>query len=94
MSELSLGGTGDLGDWGYPSGLYNYATGQYDDDGMIWNGKNKATKADRKQCKKAVHHKPCKLDSASVCGTNDPDWSTFREDHKGEVPYTQHVTVG
>jgi hypothetical protein len=93
MSELSMGGTGDLGEWGYPSALYNFETGQYDDDGMIWNGDEKATKADRKQCKKAVHHKPCKLDGASLCGKNDPEYSTFREDNKGEWPYKQTITL-
>ena len=93
MSDLSDGGNSGLGEWGYPQGLYNYETGQYDDGGMVWHGAKPATKADKKQCRQNVKHKPCPLDQYSLCGTDDPEWSTFRDEHMDDPEYNQHIKL-
>jgi hypothetical protein len=91
--ELSTGGSTGLGDWGYPSELYNYNTGYSESGGMVWQGGPPATQADRDQCRAAVHHDPVRFDARSLCGKDDPDWTTFTEVNQDKEPYTQDVVL-
>jgi hypothetical protein len=91
--DLSTGGSEGLGMWGYPSELYNFETGQSDSAGMVWQGGPPATSADKDQCRTAVHHTPVEFDARSLCGKDDPKWTTWTEVHQGKSPYKQTVTM-
>ena len=91
MSDLSLGGGRSLPEnWGYPSPLYNYDTGTYDDGGMVWHGDDPATKQDKRAMKR---HGACSqngLDGYTLCGKDDPEYTTWREENMDEPEYNQH----
>ncbi len=93
MSELSSGEQGGLGQWGYPSSLYNLETGNYDNGGMVWQGGPPATKADKQQCRDYVLHSPCKLDRLSFCGKDDPAWTHWTDENRDEYPYKQSIVL-
>ena len=89
MSDLSLGGTPDFPpNWGFPSDPYNYCTGSYTACGMIWYGKDKCTLDDVL----AIMDDPRSrkdIDRNTLCGTNDPAWTTQADLLKKQSCYKQ-----
>jgi hypothetical protein len=81
--------------WGYPSKLYNYSTGEYEDGGMVWQGAAPCTKADTEALHNSANQDGDRdVDYRSTCGKDDPDWTTFTEVNQDKEPYTQSAVAG
>ena len=78
MGELTDGQGGFPEKWGFPSPVYNYCTGEYVTGGMIWYGKDKATIEDVLEVLDAQNSSG-KIDPLTLCGTDDPRWTTERD---------------
>lgn len=78
MSDLSAGGGTLPVNWGYPSSTFNYCTGAYESGGMIWYGEERATLEDVVELINCQASTPG-IDKLSICGTNDPAWTTERD---------------
>jgi hypothetical protein len=95
--ELSTGGAPDFpANWGFPSSIYNYCTNEYVTGGMIWYGPEKCTLEDVL----AIMDDPRSskvIDRLTLCGTDDPKWTTQRDVLLATNPggcYVQTVTIG
>lgn len=78
--ELTTGGmsmAGVQGTWSYPNPVYNPATGEYQTGGMVWIGKRAATQAEIN----SMLNTGASVDMRSVCGTDDPNYTTFWLQH-------------
>jgi len=79
MSDLSTGGAPDFpAYWGFPSQPFNYCTAEYTSCGMIWYGPEPATAADVAAVASDPRYNGA-IDLLSLCGTNDPKWTTKRD---------------
>ena len=78
MSELTTGQGAFPENWGFPSMPYNYCTGEYTPCGMIWYGDEPATILDVLEVLDARHSSGT-IDRLSLCGTDDPAWTTKRD---------------
>jgi len=77
MSELTTGGAPDFpANWGFPADPYNYCTNSYTGCGMIWYGKGKCTLDDALAVLEDPRTAGRKIDRLTICGTDDPDWTT------------------
>lgn len=93
MSDLTTGQSDFPANWGFPSDPYNYCTGNYTECGMIWYGKERCTQEDVL----AVLDDPRsrkKIDRLTLCGTDDPAWTTETDVLKQKPCYQQKVTMG
>lgn len=87
MGDLDLGGGSLPGHWGYPSPLYNYKTGQYDSNGMVWHGKEPATLVDVWELRKELGP-DTKIDLESALGGY-----SFYQANVGKGDYKQVITL-
>ena len=97
MSELTTGTPPDWPqNWGFPSSIYNYCTGEYVTGGMIWYGTEPAKLADVLDVVNDPRYNGS-IDRLTLCGTDDPAWTTQQEVLQTTNPggcYKQTVTVG
>jgi hypothetical protein len=93
MSDLSDGGGGLAENWGYPSPLYNHATGTYDSKGMVWHGDENATKEDVRALYASLSHlqepEDIMIDWPTCFG-----YPSFYERNQDQYPYKQTVVLG
>jgi len=95
MSELSTGGAPDFpANWGFPSDPYNYCTGSYTACGMIWYGKDRATLDDVLAVLEDPRTTGRTIDRLTLCGTDNPAWTTQADVLKQEPCYKQSIKVG
>ena len=78
--------------WGQCSPLYNHDTDEYEYGGLIWYGEEQVKKGQVAAAKDAFGGSP-KFDRLSWCGTNDPEWTTWRDQNKGKEPYKQFIVL-
>jgi len=94
MSDLTTGQSDFPANWGFPSSIYNYCTGEYESGGMIWYGKDKCTIDDVLEVLEDPRSQK-KIDKLTLRGTDDPLWTTWETVMKDSNPcYTQKVTIG
>ncbi|MGL4564325.1 MAG: hypothetical protein ACRCVD_03450 [Halioglobus sp.] len=90
MSDLSTGSAPDFpANWGFPSSIYNYCTGEYEQGGMIWYGPRKCTVEDVIAVLSDPRTTGQTIDRLTVCGTEDPNWTTYEAVHKTMPCYKQ-----
>ena len=78
MSDLNTGQGGFPEYWGFPSSVYNYCTNKYETGGMIWYGKERVTIEDILELL-ADPRNNGSIDKLTLCGTDDPAWTTQRD---------------
>jgi len=87
MSRLSLGDGGMPAGWGMPSPLYNFETGKYENDGIVWLSDERCTMADIEALKDALGEN-VNIDVATVFGGK-----SFRDRNKDFYPYKQSIKL-
>jgi hypothetical protein len=93
MSEQTTGQGDFPPSWGFPSSVYNYCTGQYETGGMIWYGEERCTLDDVLALMEDPRNNGS-IDRLTLCGTNDPAWTTERDVKLTQPCYKQKITVG
>lgn len=89
MSDLTLGGTDFPPGWGLPSPLYNHATGQYENGGVVWIGYEGHEKCTLEDVNAIKEYNPnINVDMPTVFGG-----PSFRERNQGEWPYKQTIVL-
>ena len=74
--------------WGYPSPLYNFNTGVYENGGIVWHGDEPPTKENFVELF-AVTGLNVKIDVATCFGLE-----SFFERNGGSPPYKQEIILG
>jgi hypothetical protein len=90
MTDLSSGEAPDFpANWGFPSSIYNYCTAEYESGGMIWYGEGKCTLADVLEVLDDPRTVGQTIDRLTICGTEEPAWTTYFDVHKTLPCYKQ-----
>jgi hypothetical protein len=87
--ELTTGQSDFPANWGFPSDPYNYCTASYTACGMIWYGKGKCTLDDALEVLDDPRTKGRTIDRLTLCGTDDPAWTTEADVLKQKPCYMQ-----
>ena len=89
MSKLTLGKAKEMpAGWSFPSPLYNFKTGKYEHNGIVWVGKARCTMKDVEALKKGMGE-GVQIDVASCFGGE----SHF-DANVGRAPYHRVVVLG
>lgn len=94
MAERKLvpGGFGLPPNWGLPSPLFNFNTGEYETGGLVWLGKRKAgPKA--VQAVKDQFGENVRVDKLTLVGRKNPDYTSFFYENVNKGPYRQPTLV-
>ena len=89
--RLTFGNGSFPANWGVPSGLYNFVTGKYDNGGMIWYGAGEVTQSDKDEIRGTFPDVKVKIDKRTLCGVDNPDWTTWRTVKRKRPEYKQSI---